>query len=130
MSLPGFDILRREHPAEQPIVQRLEEQIGATLLQDENAVIDYLILVQTTAASREQVGRFLAELVKLESLQVRWFWLCPNTEGTISEAARESDFPDVIECPHCGESHAYSLNDTEVQFLPSTTLVHAVRAMR
>jgi hypothetical protein len=125
MSLPGFDSLRRNHPEAIVTVDRLEEQITATLRQDRHAVIDHLILAQLVNARRDAVGRLLAELVKLSALSVRWFWICPNTHGTVIEADSEAEFPDVIECSKCGEEHYYDIDDTEVEFVPTDALLRA-----
>ena len=128
MSLPGFESLRRSHPDAVPTVNRLEDRIAETLRQDPHAVIDHLILAQLVGARRDTIGRFLAELVKLAALNVRWFWLCPTTHGTAMEADSEGEFPDVIECSKCGEKHHYDIADTEVEFLPTDALLRAVVA--
>lgn len=126
MSLPGFDSLRRNHPESKVTVDGLEDQISATLKQDPHAVIDHLILAQLLHAKRETVGRLLAELVKLSALKVRWFWICPNTHGTVLEADSQAEFPDAVECSMCGEQHPFAIDDTEVEFLPTDTLLRAI----
>ena len=44
------------------------------------------------------------------------------------EADSESDFPDAIECPLCGELHEYDVAETEVEFLPTPAMLQAVNA--
>ena len=130
MSLPGFAALRRSHPEEVQAVDRLEAEIASTLRQDPHAVIDHLILAQTVGLRRAEIGLMLAELVKQSVLAVRWFWVCPNTHATIQEADNEAEFPDSVECKHCGEVHQYDAADSEVAFLPTDEFRRALATSR
>lgn len=125
MSLPGFDTLRRTHPTQQVVVERLEAEIARTLRRDNHAVLDHQLLSQLVEVGRDQVGQLLAELVKVATLRVRWFWICPVNRGTVMEADDEAEFPDSVECSVCGQAHRYSIDDTEVEFLPTAGLLRA-----
>jgi hypothetical protein len=61
---------------------------------------------------------------------VRWFWICPNTGGTVLEADSEAEFPDVAECTKCGEQHEYDIAQTQVEFLPTDALLRAATSSR
>jgi len=127
MSLPGFDTLLHNHPGEGELVTRLEREIADTLRQNPHAVVDHLILAQTLHLRPNLVGKYLAELVKVNALKTRWFWICPNEHGTTMEADSEAEFPDVVECRVCGQEHTFNIDDVNVDLLPTDQLLANVR---
>ncbi len=127
MSLTAFDNLRSIHPDALSVIAVLERLVNQTLRRDPHAVIDDDIIVQQGRIDPVLVKRFLVELVAGHALVRRAFWLCPEGEGTTSEANNVKEFPPIIECPRCGREHFFKSKDVEVKFLPSESLLQEIR---
>jgi hypothetical protein len=128
MSLTAFDNLRSKHPDRLDAVGALERLIDSTLWRDPHAVIDDDIITQQLRVDPDLVRRLLVELESWRVLVRRLFWICPEGQGTASEASSLEEFPSLIECERCGQEHRFRSRDVEVKFLPSESLLREVRA--
>lgn len=119
MSLTAFDTLRREYPAEQPLLALIEDRIVDTIRQDPRAVIDDWALTDQLRIDHETVAKVVLRLVHLRALEMVFYWSCPNGMGTVREAPHPRDFPSFLECDRCGRTHEYSEEFIAVFYLPS-----------
>lgn len=110
-----------------PLAQ-LEHEVWALVRRSPQAVIDERILAQKLSITEAVVRRFLVELVSDHQLETIFLWVCPESRRTISEERRLSDFPDRLECSHCGREHTFSQDDVEVRCIASEQLKRDVAA--
>jgi hypothetical protein len=127
MSLVAFDTLRARHPDLRTLVDGLENQLVSILRKDPSAVIDDRILSGRMKLPGEQeeedLALLLTDLVAHDALVTRVFWSCPNGYGTSAEAATIPEFPQVLECDRCGQTHEFNADHLDVLFLPAASLL-------
>jgi hypothetical protein len=120
MSSAGFGTLRQKHPADLPLLDKLESELREIALQ--NGVMDERSLAQTLGADRDRIENYLVELSAYGTLTVVLFWLCPHTGGTAWFGDDLVTAPTWISCPECNTEHFFSERDVEVHFVAPSTL--------
>jgi hypothetical protein len=129
MPLDVFAPILTRHPDQLAVIGRLRDSLVAVLRADPAAVIDSHVFAERTHISETELDRLLVELAGDGALSVRFFWLCPATHSEASEASAVAEFPLVLECSKCGQSHRFSVRDVEVGFLASAALLDSLRPM-
>jgi hypothetical protein len=122
MSLLGFDILRKKHPADSEAIAALELEVARELRRDPEMTLDERVIAQLIKRPRRVIERFMIELVGFDAFEPTFQWICPVKGGDCWQGEDIKSAPLSIECELCDDVHELRAANIEVHFVASTNL--------